>query len=111
MEQQLDQLQNLLKEIPSYNSSSCHSHFNTILNKYLSILNYVNSHSEYYKVFTNLYYNDIADIRDNLQMALYSNSHESKISAFEHAGNILRSNVIALKELITPKEIVAEVYS
>ena len=104
MQEQFRSLINLLDYIPSYNSSICYSQFDNILAKYIYILNYINSYNEDYKRSTNVYYSDISDIRDNIQRALYDNSSDTKIAAFERASNELKTDILALANLIKPRE-------
>ncbi len=96
-------LNELAEKVPAFNSSSCYSELDSVLAKYINILNSVSNTNTELKRQTNLYYNDISEIRNELQVSLYSNKHTKKVAAFENAANNLKTNILALAFLIEPK--------
>ncbi|MCW3114374.1 MAG: hypothetical protein JWR18_2770 [Segetibacter sp.] len=98
------QLNNLITTLPTENTYKSISELNRILNKYLKILDYVNSYNEVYKSATRVYYSDITSIRDNFDQVLMANSHQKKEKAFTNATNELKADLHALALLIQRQE-------
>lgn len=101
---QCSQLNNLVNALPAKNSYRSSSELNVILNKYLKILDYVNSYNENYRSATRIYYSDITNIRDNIEQLLIAESPQEKDKAFESAKNELKADLHALAILIKPHE-------
>ncbi len=98
------QLNNLLTALPGANSYRSSSELTGILNKYIRILDYVNSYNPEYKSATRVYYSDITTIRDNIQNLSYASSQQEKDKAFERVKKGLKTDLLALATLIQPKE-------
>ncbi|MCW3106971.1 MAG: hypothetical protein JWQ09_1477 [Segetibacter sp.] len=98
------QLTSLITSLPCENSYRSSSELNGILNKYLRILDYVNSYNQEYKSATRVFYADITTIRDNIHQLLIADSPQEKDKAFENAKNELKTDLHALAILIKPQE-------
>src|SRR5690242_8237192 len=96
------QLKKLLEALPVHNSYRSISQLNQIFNQYLKILDSVNSYNEVYKRATQIYYADIAEIRDNMQELLNADSYQDRERAFEKAKCGLTTDLDALTTLLTP---------
>lgn len=88
-----------LNAISSCNCSNSYSELNSILSKYIAALNYANNYNADYKRSTNIYFSDISNIRENIQLSLYANNATEQRVAFESAKNELRSGIEALTAL------------
>jgi hypothetical protein len=104
MKERFQHLLNLIDTLPSFDSIRSYSQLNSILSEYTKTLDFVNSYDDTYKRNTNVYYNDISEIRDNIQRSLSSTSPNQKTIAFNEAKNALKGNIQALAILIKPQE-------
>lgn len=106
--EQCFELNTLVASLPIENSYRSSSELNSILNKYVRILDYVNSYNPEYKSATRVFYDDITTIRDNIHQLLIADSLQEKDKAFESARNELKTDLQALAILIKPSEELAE---
>lgn len=108
----LSSLLSSIEEVTTFNSCHGYSQLNSILNNYIKALNEVNNYSEDYKRSTNIYFTDISNIRENIQLSLESTSEVEKKVAFENAKRELMSGIQALASLVRnhewqPEEVLA----
>ena len=108
MKEHYESLVSMLGYPPSFNLCSGYSALNSMLNKYLNVLNYFNSYNDDYKGATTLYYMDISNIRDHIQQSAYATSPEEKAAAFRKARKELTANIQALATLIQIHETLHE---
>jgi two-component SAPR family response regulator len=108
MKEHFNHLLSLINSLPEFDSSRSYSQLNSILSEYTKTLNAVNSYNDNYKRDTNVYYNDISEIRDNIQTSLSASSPIQKNIAFNDARKALKSNIEALATLVKPQEEFAE---
>lgn len=108
MKEQLHHLNELVECLPCATSSRGVSDLNILLSKYTKILNLVNSYNEKYKRATFLYYNNINNIKDYIELSVYTESHKEKNTAFESARGELKKDIQALSTLIKPQQELVE---
>src|SRR3954452_7180101 len=96
------QLTMLLESLPAHNGYRSISELNQVFNRYLKILDSVNSYNETYKSATRIYYADITDIRDNMQELLNADNPVDREKAFQNARNGLTADLRALSTLLKP---------
>lgn len=102
------QLEQLLISLPSENNYRSVSEINSIITQYLKILDYVNGYNPEYKSITRVYYSDITNIRDHIQISLVGNSEPEKEYALECAKKELKNDLSALALLINQKSTVKD---
>ena len=102
------ELMQLCNSLPAGIGYSSISALNEIFNKYLKILDYVNSYNESYRSATRIYYTDISNIWDNIQDLLNTESILEKERAFENAKRELKTDLHSLALLIKPEGQYAE---
>jgi hypothetical protein len=108
MKQHFNHLLSLINSLPDFDTTRSYSQLNSILSEYTKTLDAVNSYNDIYKRDTNVYYNDISEIRDNIQRSLSASSPNQKNIAFNEARKALKSNIEALATLVKPQEEFAE---
>ncbi len=108
MKEQLQHLNGLLESLPPATSCRGVSDLNAILSKYTKILDFINSYNENYKRATSLYYGDINDIRDDIELSVYAETPKEKNLTFESARGKLKKDIEALSVLIRPQQELVE---
>ncbi len=101
MDEQIRELNVLIGSLPpSSNLPKGYSQLNNVLSRYTAILDYFNSYNDDLRIATSVYYSDITDIRDNIQISLYSRDNGEKDAAFHVAKRKLETDIQSLVTLV-----------